>query len=82
MRKFGKAFNLKWKSLALYRKCLRAIDTLIPSHQKLWYDYLRITFDANKDIRDPNVIESKIRDAHEQIEWVNSIVIRKGESKF
>lgn len=66
-------FNRK-NALALYRKCIKTICTLVPEHQKTWYDYLRLNFESDRNLTDQVVIRSKIAEAYEQLEWVDSIV--------
>jgi hypothetical protein len=64
-------------SIHLYRQCMRIIKQLIPTHQKIWYDYTRLKFQENADCRDPVKLQKLIKDAKEELEWTESLVKRK-----
>ncbi len=69
----------KTGALALYRQCIRVIKRLKPEHQKLWYDYTRLKYSENSQLKDMTQIKKKIADAKEELAWVESVVSRKEE---
>ena len=59
---------------------MRIIRQLIPSHQKLWYDYTRLKFDENAEVKDPNRLKQLIRDGLEELAWMETVIERKKKS--
>ena len=65
------------QSIHLYRKCMRVIKQLIPTHQKIWYDYTRLKFGENEKVTDPVKLNKLIKSGHEELEWMESVLDRK-----
>ena len=63
--------------LLFYRNCLRVIKQLQPAHQKIWYDYTRLKFAENEGLKDEKVLEKRLKDGNEELEWVVSVLKRK-----
>ena len=63
--------------LLFYRNCLRVIQQLKPTHQKIWYDYARLKFAENEDVKDEKVVDKLLKDGNEELEWVISVLKRK-----
>ncbi len=66
--------------LLFYRNCLRIIQQLKPTHQKIWYDYTRLKFAENEAVNDEKVVEKLLKDGNEELEWVKSVIKRREES--
>jgi hypothetical protein len=64
--------------LALYRKCLRMSGRLVYEHQNTWYDYTKIKFRGNRDIHDQTKIKRFLRDAEEELDFVEKMLKMKG----
>lgn len=63
--------------IGLYRNCLRIIQQLEEKHQKTWYDYLRLKYEENANVKDEKRIVFLLKQAREEIDWVQSILDRK-----
>jgi NurA-like 5'-3' nuclease len=63
-------------SLHLYRRCVKVINQLIPSHQKLWYDYVRLKYEENKNVTDPVKLKRLIEQGKEELTWMESVLER------
>jgi hypothetical protein len=66
-------------SIHLYRRCLRIIKQLIPSHQKLWYDYTRLKYQENASVTDPIKIKKLIEQGKEELSWMETVIQRTKE---
>lgn len=64
--------------IGLYRECMRVIGKLQPDHQKLWYDYTRLKFQENAQCNAAEV-RKLVSNAHEELEWVKSVLQRAGK---
>ena len=62
-------------------RCLRIIQKLEPNHKKIWYDYTRLKYYENKNLKDEKQIKRIIEEGIEQIDWVKSILNSK-KQKF
>lgn len=63
--------------LTLYRRVLRAIRNLQPTHQKIYYDLTRLKLEEHKDERNAKVISELVAAGHEEVSWVESVIQRK-----
>lgn len=76
MFRFQKKIDNK-SSIHLYRRCMKVIQQLIPSQQKLWYDYTRLKFEENAEITDPVKIKRLIKEGNEELAWMETVLERK-----
>lgn len=68
-------------SIHLYRKCMKVVQQLIPSHQKIWYDYTRLKFEENANVSDPKKLAKLIEAGNEELTWMESVLERKKKNK-
>lgn len=61
----------------LYRKCIRIIQKLIPTHQKIWYDYVRLKYGENTNVTNPEQIKKLVKSGYEELEWIETVLTRK-----
>lgn len=64
-------------AIILYRRCMEVIQQLQPSHQKTWYDYVRLKYEENAGLKDAAVIKKTIDSAYEELDWVQSVLNRR-----
>lgn len=69
--------KLRGEVVGFYRKALRVINRLEGGHQKIWYDYLRLKLEENVSIRDDKRVKKLLVAAHEEVDWVASVLERK-----
>jgi NurA-like 5'-3' nuclease len=55
---------------------MKVIHQLIPSHQKLWYDYVRLKYEENKSVTDPLKLKKLIEQGKEELTWMESVLDR------
>lgn len=67
--------------VSFYRKSLRVISKLESGHQKIWYDYLRLKLEENVSLRDDKKLKKLLAAAHEEVDWVASVLERKSNQK-
>ena len=53
-------------------------DFLLTNDYTQGYDYTRLKYEEYRDQKDPIKLKAAIKDAHEQIEWLQSVLARKG----
>ena len=75
-------FNLKRvvvnrDAIAFYRSCMKTISRLEPNHKKIWYDYVRLKYIENQNLRDKDRVKKILAEAREELEWVKSVLNRK-----
>ena len=75
-----KVQKLRPQVLLFYRDCLRVIQQLKPSHQKIWYDYTRLKFGENESVGDEKVVQKLLKDGYEELEWVKSVIRRRSDN--
>ena len=63
--------------VAFYRKTLKVINKLEDNHKKIWYDYLRLKLGENASLRDDKRVKKLLAAAHEEVDWVASVIQRK-----
>lgn len=68
---------LRPQALSLYRKCMRIIMKLERSHQKTWYDYIKLKFEENRGNNDETKIKKLFSEANEQLDWVQTVIARR-----
>lgn len=81
MFRFQKKVVENKQSIHLYRKCMRIIKELIPSHQKIWYDYTRLKYEENAYVTDPIKLKKLIEAGNEELAWMESVLERKKNIK-
>jgi NurA-like 5'-3' nuclease len=55
---------------------MKVINQLIPSHQKLWYDYVRLKYEENENVTDPVKLKRLIEQGKEELTWMESVLER------
>ena len=63
--------------LSFYRKTIKAIYRLEESHQRIWYDYLRLKLQENAHVRDDRNVKKLLAAGHEEVDWVITVLDRK-----
>ncbi len=71
--------RLRPQALSLYRQCLRTLPLLLPPHQKIWYDYVRLKYEEHEHLSDPKEAEKKVKEGREELDWLRSVIKRKEE---
>lgn len=69
--------KLRVESLSLYRSALRVIRQLDSGYQQMYYDYTRLKYSQYHNLRDEKKIIQLLNDAHEDLEWLRSVITRK-----
>lgn len=72
--------HLQAAVLKLYRTCLRLTGKLVYEHQSTWYDYTKMKFRMNQDIKDSKKIKQLLSDAAEEVEFVENMLKLKKSS--
>jgi hypothetical protein len=65
--------NLRPKVLTLYRTCLKLIRDL-PRQKEVYYDYTRLKFKENANVKEAKKIKFLISSSEEEIAWVRGIL--------
>ncbi len=60
---------------------MKVVQQLIPSHQKIWYDYTRLKFEENANVSDPKKLAKLIEAGNEELTWMESVLERKKKTK-
>ena len=71
--------SLRLESIQFYRQCLRAIRKLDSDYQKMYYDYTRLKYDEHAHLKDEKKIRLILNNAKEELDWLNSVLVRKGK---
>jgi len=69
------------RSLKFYRDSLRVIRQLESSHQKTWYDYLRLKFYENRDIHDSLKLKRILVESEEELAWVQHVISTQNKTQ-
>jgi hypothetical protein len=72
--------QLRPKVLSLYRTILKLIRDL-PKQKEVYYDYTRLKFQENSNVKDGKKIRFLISSSEEEIAWVRGILDAKDKDK-
>jgi hypothetical protein len=79
---FRRGLRTKPQVLSFYRKSIKIINQLEFNYQKVWYDYCRLKFKENELLKDDKKIKIILEEAHEELDWIQTIIDSKSMKKI